>query len=211
MSLDSPFFELVEKIAVYLPNEWRFNYLIDEKEKYANPQIVGLKGAAINFRYRCDVKGMVSVTGTWPKIAGDSRYTCVRHWGVLKKNETYPTINFNVNRKPLAIARDIEKRFLAYYQDYYARCLIERAKTIQHRDNVQHKIEALKRVHPLVENVHKHNPDRPRLYLVNKLKNSLSGELFYNSNNKFDASFSNLPLDKMIKILAVLNDDIEQD
>ncbi len=150
---------------------------------------------------------MVNVTGTWPKIPGCVRYSCVRHWGVLKKNESYPTINFNVSKKPRAIARDIQKRFLVNYQDYYKRCLAERTKTVKHRENVKHQIDVLKKVHPLVENVHRHNPDRPRLYLVKKLKDELAGELFFNSNNKFDVNFSNLPLDKMVKVLAILNQD----
>lgn len=207
MKFDSPMFELVEKIARHLPDDWRFNYQVDEQKKYTHPQIIGLKGAAINFRYRLDSKGMISVTGTWPRIPNDDRYTCVRHWGVLKKGECYPTINFNINRKPLAIANDIKKRFLINYQDFYNRCLVERQKTVEHRENVKHQIDALKRVHPLVENIHRHNPDRPKHYLEKKLKDGITGELFFNSRNKFDASFSDLPLDKMVKILAILNQD----
>lgn len=206
MNFDNPFFELVEKIAQHLPDEWRFNYLIDEKEKYANPQIIGLKGAAINFRYRCDIKGMVSVTGSWPRIPGDDRYSCVRHWGVLKKNESMPTVGFNDSRKPLAIAKDIKRRFLVNYVDYYQRCLVERTKTVKHRENVHYQVELLKKVYPLVENVHRHNPDRPRLYLTKQKIGELAGELYFNSNETFDTNFSNVPLEKLVKVLAILND-----
>jgi len=127
----------------------------------------------------------------------------------MENDDHYPAINFSINRQASAIARDIEKRFLSNYWVLYQRCLVKSELMIKHRELVNFQVEAIKRIYPIEQNLHKHNPDRPRLYLPSK-SYSGGGEIMFNSRDKFDLKLGDLSLDEIIKILTILNQRKEQ-
>ncbi|NQY62976.1 MAG: hypothetical protein HRT38_04475 [Alteromonadaceae bacterium] len=207
MNKQHKLFNLIKMLADFLPSDWRFNHLIDKEKHYAKPQLLGLKGAVITFRYHSNE--MISVNGNWPQISGENSHADCKYWGVMKTNDIYPKINFNVNRQPQAIAKDMVKRFINNYQDLYVRCLLERNKQVLHRETVQYKIEAMKRVYPLMADRHKQNLDNPRLYLQKIKQTDVNGEVYCNYRGMYDIKLSDLSLNQTIKILAVLNQDNE--
>jgi len=204
MSNKAYLFTLVEEIANYLPEQWRFNYLIDQTNDSATPKIIGLKGASISFRYRVDKPNMVSVTGNWITIPGESYYSSIEHYKIMKHGKHFPVINFSINRTVKSIAKDIEKRFLSSYWGLYQRCLQERDKIIKQRDLVNFKVEAIKRVHPVKLCVNRQDKDHPRLYIPSQ-KYTGGGEIYLNSRDKFDLKLGDLSLEEVIQILGILN------
>jgi len=201
------FFDLIKKVADYLPKEWRFSQLVDGGGE-GSPELIGETGKKIYFRLRFDKPMMVSVTGAWPKIFEDKRYQSVSDYRVLQKGEGFPTINFNVNRKPEAIATDIKRRFLENYNKLHLLCLEKRSKIMKHRELISHKVASMELVAPVEKCLLKHSHDNPRLYLQYNESDTPSGEIFFNHRASINLELAGVSIDTTIKILALITHDV---
>lgn len=202
-------FDFVRRIAAYLPKDWRFNNLVDEKE--GNPQLIGNNGAKVNFSYRdwrSTKNYVVSVSGSWPEIEKDRyfRNTTPKTWGVIKHHEKVPGINFSLKkRSPKAIAKDIKRRFLIEYQELYVKCLEEKKRRLKHRESIQHQLAIIERVAPVIKTNDKRDPECPLVYFQYGIYSDPSGEIKFNHRNSSDIKLNNIPRDVAIKVLIALS------
>ncbi len=93
--------------------------------------------------------GKLHISGYYPKD-GDA-YRAPRDWGVVAYNEEAPSVNVSATREPVAIARDIVRRFLPAYTEIYRACIAKQQQQNAYRTNVNNTAAQLAALIPGAE------------------------------------------------------------
>jgi len=128
---------VIIKVAKYLDG-WRFKY---NNEHSTFVSIISDHGMQINFDNGAETK-KVRVFGSWPKI---DNIRIIDH-GILRSNESIPSINFNSSRPIKVIANDLIRRFIKYYIPLYMRCIEKKKELLEEISLTKIKINALQKV-----------------------------------------------------------------
>ena len=111
--------DLAEQIAAHLPG-WQARPQRGSDYGHCRYATIKHDGGGLIQLYYDSYRKHVSCSGRYPERNG--RSCSPSDWGVLRYSEAAPAIKFSPTREPKALARDIERRFLAKYLPLFAAC-----------------------------------------------------------------------------------------
>lgn len=208
-NINNQVFDLVKKIAPLLPGQWRLNQIAHVSDDVF---LIGEGGMKIYFREHFDKPTMINVTGSFPSLSRKGKkqqHNDLRYWDLLKRGDSYPTMNFSSKRKLTSIVYDLKKRFLDRYIELYRLAEIKKCELLEKRILISHQVTALELVAPVERSVHDFSEDNPRLYLSYGKKELPNGEVFFNTRSKIDLKITDLSMDTAIKLLALISSDVK--
>ena len=191
------FQEKIRQIVLLLPENWR-----EDKTAVFNWSRIEFinNGKRLSFQVG-RTPGKVQVSGRWPYYENTAYNP--KYCGLLDQEQLFYSVGFSISRNPKAISKDIQKRYINQYLEYYDQCLELVKKEEQKQKEFRIKIDLLKRHFDLRENGYS-NSIQSRLYTKNHKGIKADLNILRLRMTDADIKLSNVPFSAIFEVMELL-------
>ncbi len=191
------FQEKIRQIVLLLPDVWRED---KTKEFFWNRIEFINDGKRLCFQIGRE-PGKVQVSGRWPYHQNTPFNP--KYCGLLDKEDFFYSVGFSLSRNPKAISRDIQRRYINQYLEYYDQCLEFVKKKEQEQNNFRIQIDLLKRHFNLRENGISNNS---QIYLYTQNHEGIRADLTVSRYGvtHADIELNDVPYDAIFEVMELL-------